>query len=119
MTDADAFHHPTTEITAWREHSAPGAHEASEAFVSAVFADGALPETKQLIAVTFAHITQCPYCITGHTRSRPPQRGHSGGDHGEDLRGRGDARRRSLCAHATLALNTLGGPPPSAPGKQP
>lgn len=33
-----------------------------------VFADGALPEqTKQLIAVAVAHVTQCPYCIQGHT----------------------------------------------------
>jgi AhpD family alkylhydroperoxidase len=34
-----------------------------------VFADGALSaRTKQLIAVAVAHVTQCPYCITGHTR---------------------------------------------------
>ena len=35
-----------------------------------MFADGALPEkTKQLIAVAVAHVTQCPYCIRGHTRA--------------------------------------------------
>jgi AhpD family alkylhydroperoxidase len=34
----------------------------------AVFRDGALPgKTKQLIAV--AHVTQCPYCIKGHTKA--------------------------------------------------
>jgi AhpD family alkylhydroperoxidase len=34
------------------------------------FADGALPgKTKQLIAVAVAHVTQCPYCIKGHTKA--------------------------------------------------
>src|SRR3546814_18957222 len=33
-----------------------------------VFADGALTaKTKQIIAVAVAHVTQCPYCIKGHT----------------------------------------------------
>ena len=37
-----------------------------------VFADGALPSrTKQLIAV--AHVTQCPYCIKGHTKAAARQ----------------------------------------------
>ncbi|MBN9568045.1 MAG: carboxymuconolactone decarboxylase family protein [Alphaproteobacteria bacterium] len=32
--------------------------------------DGALPgKTKQLIAVAVAHVTQCPYCIKGHTKA--------------------------------------------------
>jgi AhpD family alkylhydroperoxidase len=35
-----------------------------------VFADGALPaKTKQVIAVAVAHVTQCPYCIKGHTKA--------------------------------------------------
>ncbi|MFF4352532.1 carboxymuconolactone decarboxylase family protein [Streptomyces sp. NPDC001530] len=70
MTD-DAFYHPTTpQIHAGRKHLAPGVHEAFEAFSRAVFADdGALPEkTKQLIAIAVAHVMQCPYCITRHTR---------------------------------------------------
>ena len=34
-----------------------------------MFADGALDaRAKQLIAVAVAHTTQCPYCITGHTK---------------------------------------------------
>ena len=36
----------------------------------AVFADGALPtKVKQIIAVAVAHVTQCPYCIKGHTKA--------------------------------------------------
>jgi AhpD family alkylhydroperoxidase len=35
-----------------------------------VFAEGALTaKTKQIIAVAVAHVTQCPYCIRGHTKA--------------------------------------------------
>ncbi|PAY16141.1 hypothetical protein CKO51_28475 [Rhodopirellula sp. SM50] len=27
-------------------------------------------KTRQLIAVAVAHVTQCPYCIEGHTKHR-------------------------------------------------
>ena len=66
----EMLYHPTTpELAARRKELAPGVHEAFEDFSHAVFADGALPErTKQLIAVAVAHVTQCPYCINGHTR---------------------------------------------------
>ncbi len=48
---------------------APEPLTAFKAFSAAVFADGALPGfTKQLIAVAVAHVTQCPYCIKGHSR---------------------------------------------------
>jgi AhpD family alkylhydroperoxidase len=39
-------------------------------FDGKVFADGSLDKkTKELIAVACAHITQCPYCIEGHTKN--------------------------------------------------
>jgi AhpD family alkylhydroperoxidase len=57
-------------ISARREHLAPGIHDAFEAFSREVFAAGALDAaTKQLIAVAVAHVTQCPYCITSHTKT--------------------------------------------------
>lgn len=35
-----------------------------------MFEDGALPaKTKQIIAVAVAHVTQCPYCVKGHTKA--------------------------------------------------
>jgi AhpD family alkylhydroperoxidase len=35
-----------------------------------VFAEGALSaKFKQIVAVAVAHVTQCPYCIRGHTKS--------------------------------------------------
>ncbi len=39
-------------------------------FDSKVMADGSLnKKTKELIAVACAHMTQCPYCIEGHTKN--------------------------------------------------
>ena len=59
----------TPELAARRKELAPAINDAFENFGRAVFAEGALPEkTKQLIAVAVAHVTQCPYCIKGHTR---------------------------------------------------
>jgi AhpD family alkylhydroperoxidase len=53
-----------------RRGLAPETERAFETFSRQVFADGALPaKTKQLIAVAVAHVTQCPYCIRGHTKA--------------------------------------------------
>jgi AhpD family alkylhydroperoxidase len=39
-------------------------------FNSKAFAEGALNvKTKELMAVACAHVTQCPYCIDGHTKA--------------------------------------------------
>jgi AhpD family alkylhydroperoxidase len=60
----------TSEIAGRRRNLAPQQLAAFEAFGKAVFADGALPaKTKQIVAVAVAHVTQCPYCITGHTKA--------------------------------------------------
>lgn len=53
-----------------RKQLAPEIHDAFQAFSQQVFADGSLPaRTKHLIAVAVAHVTQCPYCIRGHTKA--------------------------------------------------
>src|SRR6185437_13916860 len=60
---------PDRELSRKRRELAPDVAAAFAAFSKQVFADGALPaRTKQLIAVAAAHVTQCPYCIRGHTR---------------------------------------------------
>jgi AhpD family alkylhydroperoxidase len=69
----------TREIGERRRQPAPQIHRAFDEFSKHVFAPGALPEkTKQLIAVAVAHVTQCPYCIGGHTklaaRAQAPKR---------------------------------------------
>jgi AhpD family alkylhydroperoxidase len=57
------------ELAEQRHALAPEIDDAFRAFSKKAFADGALPsKTKELIAVAVAHVTQCPYCIRGHTK---------------------------------------------------
>ena len=61
---------PSRELAEERRTLAPDIEKAFQAFSQKVFADGALSvKTKQLIAVAVAHVTQCPYCIRGHTKA--------------------------------------------------
>lgn len=107
---ADTVYHPTTpEISKRRKELAPDIHDAFDAFSRAVFAEGALPEkTKQLIAVAVAHVTQCPYCIKGHTRLAQ-RKGASPEEIMEAIWVAAEMRAGGAYAHATLALHTLDG----------
>lgn len=69
--DQSMYPASTREIAQKRKELAPAQHDAFQAFSKAVFAEGALSaKMKQLIAVAVAHVTQCPYCIRGHTEGR-------------------------------------------------
>ena len=60
----------TREAAQKRRELAPATEEVFQAFSQKVFAEGALSiRMKQLIAVAVAHVTQCPYCIKGHTKA--------------------------------------------------
>jgi len=53
-----------------RRELTPDQQAAFDALGKIVFADGALPaKIKQIVAGADAHVTQCPYCINGHTRA--------------------------------------------------
>ncbi len=107
MTDTTMYHPTTPEIAARRKALAPGIHDAFEGFSKAVFADGALPETtKQLIAVAVAHVTQCPYCITGHTRLAR-RKGASPEQIMEAIWVAAEMRAGGAYAHATLAIHEM------------
>ncbi len=61
---------PSAQLAQKRRELAPGIERAFHEFGRQVFAAGALDaKTKQLIAVAVAHVTQCPYCIRGHTKA--------------------------------------------------
>lgn len=82
-----------------RRELAPDIYGAFRAFSQRVFADGALSsKTKELIAVAVAHVTQCPYCIRGHTNLALKKGGDRTGDHGGNLGRGGDANWRCLRA---------------------
>ncbi len=58
------------EVSRKRQELAPQQQAAFDAFSKAAFAEGALSaKAKQVIAVAVAHVTQCPYCIHGHTKA--------------------------------------------------
>jgi len=97
----------TRELTTRRKEAAPETHDAFQAFSRQVFADGALPEkTKQLIAVAVAHVTQCPYCIRGHTRLAN-RRGASEQEIMEAIWVAAEMRAGGAYAHSVIALDAL------------
>ncbi|HLG92115.1 MAG TPA: carboxymuconolactone decarboxylase family protein [Acidimicrobiales bacterium] len=106
MTDG-VYHPATPELARRRRELAPGIHQAFEGFSRAVFAEGSLPEkTKQLIAVAVAHTTQCPYCITGHTKLAR-RKGASPEEIMEAVWVAAEMRAGGAYAHSTLALHAL------------
>ena len=97
----------TRELAAYRAELAPEINEAFENFSRAVFAEGALPEkTKQLIAVAVAHVTQCPYCITGHTKLAR-RTGAEPEEIMEAIWVAAEMRAGGAYAHSALALETI------------
>ncbi len=57
-------------LAAKRRELTPEASAAFQSFQAKVFADGALDHnTKQIIAVAVAHVTQCEQCIRSHTKA--------------------------------------------------
>ena len=97
----------TREQARRRKELAPAIHEAFEGFSKAVFAEGALPEkTKQLIAVAVAHVTQCPYCIDGHTKLAV-RKGASPEEIMEAVWVAAEMRAGGAYAHSTLALSAM------------
>ncbi|MGH8175852.1 MAG: carboxymuconolactone decarboxylase family protein [Steroidobacter sp.] len=104
----DIFPHATAELAATRKKLAPDIHEAFTNFSERVFAEGALPvKIKQLIAVAAAHITQCPYCIRGHTRAALRQ-GATSAEIMEAVWVAAEMRAGGAYAHSALALDAIG-----------
>ena len=95
------------ELTERRKRLAPKPADAFKAFSQSVFADGALAsKTKQLIAVAVAHVTQCPYCIRGHTKAAM-QQGASAEEIMEAIWVAAEMRAGAAYAHSALALDTI------------
>lgn len=107
MSDA-LYPRATPAVSKRRKELAPGPAEAFDAFGKAVFAPGVLDEkTKQLIAVAVAHVTQCPYCINGHTKLAH-RKGASSEEVMEAIWVAAEMRAGGAYAHSTLALHALG-----------
>ncbi len=103
----DLFPRATRELAEQRARLAPGPAEAFRAFGKSVFADGAASaKTKQLIAVAVAHVTQCPYCIRGHTRAAL-RHGATPEEIMEAIWVAAEMRAGGAFAHSALALDEI------------
>jgi AhpD family alkylhydroperoxidase len=95
------------ELSQARQALASEANDAFVAFSRSVFKAGALDaKTKQLIAVAAAHVTQCPYCIRGHTK----QALRAGATREEVLEAiwvAAEMRAGAAVAHTNLALDAM------------
>ena len=98
---------PSNELHRQRRELTPAASTAFRNFSAAVFADGALPgKTKELIAVAVAHVTQCPYCIRGHTENAL-RKGATREEVMEAIWVAAEMRAGAAYAHSNLALDTM------------
>ena len=106
MTDSP-YPKRTPDLLRRRDEVVPDTAAAFQAFSRQVFAAGALDEkTKQLIAVAVAHVTQCPYCIDGHTKLAA-RKGASDEEIMEAVWVAAEMRAGGAYAHSLVALNAL------------
>lgn len=105
--DETLYPHAGADIARKRRELAPEPLSAFRAFSAAVFADGALQgKTKQLIAVAVAHVTQCPYCIRGHTQAAL-KAGATEAEIMEAIWVSAEMRAGAAYAHSALAIDTM------------
>jgi AhpD family alkylhydroperoxidase len=95
------------ELSKRRRELAPETETAFQAFSQKVFAEGALSaKNKQVIAVAVAHVTQCPYCIQGHTKAAL-RHGASREELMEAIWVAAEMRAGGAYAHSILAIETM------------
>ncbi len=105
--DSHLYPDNTEVLARKRRELAPAIHTAFRAFGQRVFADGALPEkTKQLIAVAVAHVTQCPYCIRGHTKLAT-EKGATEEELMEAIWVAAEMRAGAAYAHSVIAIDAM------------
>lgn len=103
----DLYPKQTKALAEKRRSLAPQAEAAFRQFSQAVFQDGALSrKMKQVVAVAVAHVTQCPYCIQGHTKAAIRE-GATPEELMEAIWVAAEMRAGGAYAHAAVALHTL------------
>ena len=108
MSEQEVIYPPVTnELAEQRRSLARKPAEAFKAFSQSVFAEGALPaKTKHLIAVAVAHVTQCPYCIRGHTHAAVRHEA-TAEEIMEAIWVAAEMRAGAAYAHSVIALDTI------------
>jgi AhpD family alkylhydroperoxidase len=109
----------TGDLTRMRRELAPDAAAAFHGFSGAVFAEGALStRSKHIIAVAVAHVTQCPYCIRGHTRAAVAE-GASQQELMEAIWVAAEMRAGAAFAHSIIAIAQMSEAGPAAANDHP
>lgn len=107
MPDQPLFPAATRDLRHQRHELTSEIDDAFNAFSKSVFKAGALDaKTKQIIAVAVAHVTQCPYCIRGHTQGALK----AGATREEIMEGiwvAAEMRAGGAYAHSNLALDVM------------
>jgi AhpD family alkylhydroperoxidase len=97
----------TGALSSAHRRYAPKPYEVFQAFSRKAFANGALTiKTKQLIAVAVAHVTQCPYCIRGHTKAAMRE-GATREELMEAIWVAAEMRAGAAFTHSVLVLNEM------------
>lgn len=97
----------TPEMSKKRADLAPETTQAFRNFSKEVFKENHLDEkTKQLIAVAVAHVTQCPYCIKGHTKQAKLKKA-TNEEIMEAIWVAAEMRAGGAYAHAALAIEEM------------
>lgn len=105
--DGHVFPAVSKELADKRRELAPEVYAAFRGFGQRAFADGALPsKTKELIAVAVAHVTQCPYCIRGHTQAALTK-GATEQEIMEAIWVASEMRAGAAYAHSLLAIDAM------------
>jgi AhpD family alkylhydroperoxidase len=103
----DLYPAASRELNQVRQALAPKTNDAFVTFSKSVFQQGALDaKTKQLIAVAAAHVTQCPYCIRGHTK-QALRAGATREEVMEAVWVAAEMRAGAAVAHSNLALDAM------------
>jgi AhpD family alkylhydroperoxidase len=115
LVEKRLYPEPSKDLSQKRKDLAPEIYAAFQSFSQRVFADGALPsKTKELIAVAVAHVTQCPYCIRGHTK-RAIMKGATEREIMEAIWVAAEMRAGAATAHSSLAIDEMTKEPPRSP----
>ncbi|MCB1503577.1 MAG: carboxymuconolactone decarboxylase family protein [Hyphomicrobiaceae bacterium] len=97
----------SSEIARARKEAVPKTYESFRAFNREAFSEGKLDvKTKQLIAVAAAHVTQCPWCIEGHTR-QAIEAGAAREEIMEAIWIAAEMRAGAAYAHSAIALEVI------------
>lgn len=98
---------PSAELSGKRRDLAPETDRTYKDFSRQVFTAGALDaKTKQLMAVAVAHVTQCPYCIQGHTKGAL-RAGATEQEIMEAIWVAAEMRAGAAVAHSVIALQAM------------